>query len=196
MHLYVVGLCLSSLPGCTPPEEGLPIYSPFPSCGNSSQGHSKSILNESLLINSKLERLQSNRCIKYCSEVSSPRAVLLVLLYWLQTHYMITAFLSADCLAWFTNYFSEFSVSNLKACCPDLWQSLWGCHRVQFSGQLFSVYINDVALTAGESLIHLYIDDTILYTSGPSFGHCVNKPPNELQCHTKVILLPPTTLKC
>ena len=32
---------------------------------------------------------------------------------------------------------------------------------------LFSVYINDVALAAGESLIHLYADDTILYTSGP-----------------------------
>ena len=32
----------------------------------------------------------------------------------------------------------------------------------------FSVYINDVALAAGDSLIHLYADDTILYTSGPS----------------------------
>jgi hypothetical protein len=33
---------------------------------------------------------------------------------------------------------------------------------------LFSVYINDVALAAGYSLIHLYVDDTILYTSDPS----------------------------
>ena len=33
---------------------------------------------------------------------------------------------------------------------------------------LFSVYINDVALAAGDSLIHLHADDTILYTSGPS----------------------------
>ena len=32
---------------------------------------------------------------------------------------------------------------------------------------LFSVYINDVSLAAGEFLIHLYADDTILYTSGP-----------------------------
>ena len=32
---------------------------------------------------------------------------------------------------------------------------------------LFSVYINDVALAAGDSLIQLYADDTILYTSGP-----------------------------
>ena len=30
---------------------------------------------------------------------------------------------------------------------------------------LFSLYINDVALAAGDSLIHLYADDTILYTS-------------------------------
>jgi hypothetical protein len=33
---------------------------------------------------------------------------------------------------------------------------------------LFSAYINDVALAAGDSLIQLYADDTILYTSGPS----------------------------
>ena len=64
---------------------------------------------------------------------------------------------------------TEFSVSNRRACCPVLWQSLWGFHRVQFSGRLFSLYIsNDVALAAGDSLIHLYADDTILYTSGPS----------------------------
>ena len=33
---------------------------------------------------------------------------------------------------------------------------------------LFSVDINDVALAAGDYLIHLYADDTILYISGPS----------------------------
>ena len=33
---------------------------------------------------------------------------------------------------------------------------------------LFSVYINDVALAADDSLIHLFTDNTILYTSGPS----------------------------
>ena len=32
---------------------------------------------------------------------------------------------------------------------------------------LIFVYITDVALAAGDSLIHLYADDTILYTSGP-----------------------------
>ena len=91
----------------------------------------------------------------------------------------------------------EFSVSNRRACCPDLWQSLWGYHSVQFSGPtLFSVYVNDVALAAGESLIHLYADNTILYTSGPSLDKCVNKPPNEFQCHTTLLPWPPTALKC
>ena len=33
---------------------------------------------------------------------------------------------------------------------------------------LFSVYVNDVALAAGDSLIHLHADDPILYTPGPS----------------------------
>ena len=33
---------------------------------------------------------------------------------------------------------------------------------------LFSVYINDVPLAAGDSLTRLYADDTIVYTSGPS----------------------------
>ena len=35
---------------------------------------------------------------------------------------------------------SNFRVSNRRACCPVLWQSLWGCHRVQFSGRLFFIY--------------------------------------------------------
>ena len=33
---------------------------------------------------------------------------------------------------------------------------------------LFSAYINDVILAAGDSLIHLYADDNILYTFVPS----------------------------
>ena len=33
---------------------------------------------------------------------------------------------------------------------------------------LFSIYINDITRTAGKSKIHLYADDTILYSVGPS----------------------------
>ena len=54
------------------------------------------------------------------------------------------------------------------ACCPDLWQFLLGCQRVQFSFLWIYIYINDVSFAAGDSLIYLYTNDTILYTSGPS----------------------------
>jgi hypothetical protein len=57
---------------------------------------------------------------------------------------------------------------------------------------LFSVYINDVALAACHSLIHLYADDTILYTSGPSLDTVLTN----LQCHTTLRLWPPTAPKC
>lgn len=33
---------------------------------------------------------------------------------------------------------------------------------------LFSIYINYIACSAGDSSIHFYADDTILHTSGPS----------------------------
>uniref|UniRef100_A0A8K9V676 Reverse transcriptase domain-containing protein n=1 Tax=Oncorhynchus mykiss TaxID=8022 RepID=A0A8K9V676_ONCMY len=77
---------------------------------------------------------------------------------------------SNDCLAWFTNYFSgrfqcvksEGLLSGLLAVSMEVPQGSI------FGPTLFSVYINDVAFAAGDSLIHLYSDDTILYTFGPS----------------------------
>ena len=42
---------------------------------------------------------------------------------------------------------------------------------------LFSININDVAIAAGDSLIHLYADDTILYTSGPSLDTVLSNLP-------------------
>uniref|UniRef100_A0A8K9UKX5 Reverse transcriptase domain-containing protein n=1 Tax=Oncorhynchus mykiss TaxID=8022 RepID=A0A8K9UKX5_ONCMY len=77
---------------------------------------------------------------------------------------------SNDCLAWFTNYFAD------RVQCVKSEGMLFGPLAVSMGvpqgsilGQtLFSVYINDVALAAGDSLIHLNADDTILYTSGPS----------------------------
>ncbi|KAL0973478.1 hypothetical protein UPYG_G00204480 [Umbra pygmaea] len=45
-----------------------------------------------------------------------------------------------------------FNVLNQRACCLDLWLSLWRCHRDRFLGQpLFSVYFNDVAFAAGDT---------------------------------------------
>ena len=63
----------------------------------------------------------------------------------------------------------EFSVSNRRAFCPEPLAVSLGVPQGSILGlTLFSVYINDVALAAGDSLIHLYADDTIVYTSGPS----------------------------
>uniref|UniRef100_A0A8K9XB23 Reverse transcriptase domain-containing protein n=1 Tax=Oncorhynchus mykiss TaxID=8022 RepID=A0A8K9XB23_ONCMY len=77
---------------------------------------------------------------------------------------------SNDCLAWFTNYFAD------RVQCVNSEGMLSGPLAVSMEvpqgsilrPTLFSVYINDVALAAGDSLIHLYAGDTILYTSGPS----------------------------
>ena len=75
---------------------------------------------------------------------------------------------SNDCLAWLTNYFSD-GVQCVKSeglLSGPLAVSMGMPQRSILGPTLFSVYINDVALAAGESLIHLYADDTTLYTSG------------------------------
>ena len=77
---------------------------------------------------------------------------------------------SNECLAWFTNYFSDRvqCVKSEGLLSRPLAVSM-GVPQGSILGlTLFSVYINDVALAAGDSLIHLFADDTILYTSGPS----------------------------
>ena len=73
-------------------------------------------------------------------------------------------------LAWFTNYFSDrVQCVKLEGLLSGPLAVSMGLSQGSILGPtLFSVYINDVALAAGDSLIHLYTDDTTLYTSGPS----------------------------
>ncbi|CDQ97981.1 unnamed protein product [Oncorhynchus mykiss] len=77
---------------------------------------------------------------------------------------------SNDCLVWFTNYFADRvqCVKSEGLLTGPLAVSMGVAQDSILRPTLFSVYINDVALAAGDSLIHLYADDTILYTSGPS----------------------------
>uniref|UniRef100_A0A8C7QUG0 Reverse transcriptase domain-containing protein n=1 Tax=Oncorhynchus mykiss TaxID=8022 RepID=A0A8C7QUG0_ONCMY len=85
---------------------------------------------------------------------------------------------SNDCLAWFTNYFSDRvqCVKSEGLLSGPLAVSMGVPQGSILGPTLFSVYINEVALAAGESLIHLYADDTILYTSGPSLDTVLTTP--------------------
>ena len=39
---------------------------------------------------------------------------------------------------------------------------------------LFTIYINNLAQAVGSSLLHLYADDTVLYSAGPSPDFVLN----------------------
>ena len=77
---------------------------------------------------------------------------------------------SNDCLAWFTNYFSDRvqCVKSEGLLSGPLAVSMVVSQASILRPTFFSVYINYVNLAAGDSLIHLYADNTIQYTSGPS----------------------------
>jgi hypothetical protein len=77
---------------------------------------------------------------------------------------------SKNCLDWFTNYFSG-RVQHVKSegLISGPIDVSMGVPQGSILGPiLFSVYINDVARAIGISQVHLYADDTILYTSGPA----------------------------
>ena len=90
-----------------------------------------------------------------------------------------------DCLAWFTNYFSNrVQCVKSEGLFPGpLVISMAVPQGLNLGPTLFSVYINDVSLAAGDSLIHLYADDTIMYTSGTSLDTGLTNHQTTLQCH-------------
>jgi hypothetical protein len=88
---------------------------------------------------------------------------------------------SEGSLAWFTNYLSQ------RAQCIKsehlLFQPLpvnKGVHQGSILGPtVFSIYINNIAQAVGSSLIHLYVDDSILL-SWPLPGFCVKHSTTKL----------------
>jgi len=88
--------------------------------------------------------------------------------------------LSNQCLAWFNNYFTDrfHCVKSEGRLSSPVAVSIGAPQGSILGPILFSVYINYVALAVGDSKIHLYADDTILYW--PNYEHCVRQTPSEL----------------
>jgi hypothetical protein len=83
---------------------------------------------------------------------------------------------SEGSLAWFVNYLSQ-RVQCIKS--ENLLSQPLPVTKVVPQGSilgptLFSIYISNIAQAVGSSLIHLYADDTVLYSAGPSL-ECPNK---------------------
>ena len=73
---------------------------------------------------------------------------------------------SDDCLGWFSNYFADRvqCVKSEGLLSRPLAVSMGVPQGSILGPTLLSVYFNDVALAVGDSLFHLYAEDTILYT--------------------------------
>jgi hypothetical protein len=75
---------------------------------------------------------------------------------------------SEESLAWFANYLSQ-RVQCIKSGNLLSLPVTKGVPQGSILGPtLFSTYINNIAQAVGSSLIHLYADDTVLYSAGPS----------------------------
>ena len=83
---------------------------------------------------------------------------------------------SKGSLAWFANYLSQ-RVQCIKSehLLSQPLPVTKGVPQGSLLGPtLFSIYINNIAQAVGISLIHLYADDTVLYSAGPSLDFVLN----------------------
>ena len=79
-------------------------------------------------------------------------------------------------MAWFANYLSQ------RVQCTKSEQLLYqplsvtkGVPQGSILGpMLFSIYINNIAQAVGSSLIHLYANEAVLYSAGPSQDFVLN----------------------
>ena len=79
-------------------------------------------------------------------------------------------------LAWFANYLSQ-RVQCIKSehlLSQPLPVSKGVPQGSLLGPTLFSIYINNIAQAVGSSLIHLYVNDTVLYSIGPSLDFVLN----------------------
>ena len=84
--------------------------------------------------------------------------------------------MSEGSLTWFANYLSQrvqcIKSENLLSQPLTVTK---GVPQGSILGPtLFSIYINNIAQAVGSSLIHLYADDTVLYSAGPSPDFVLN----------------------
>ena len=85
-------------------------------------------------------------------------------------HRLSSIGLSPSCCDWFASYLTDRAqqVKSGNTISDPLAISKGVPQGSILGPTLFSIYINDVAKEAGNSRIHLYADDTILYSVGPT----------------------------
>ena len=97
---------------------------------------------------------------------------------------LVSIGVSEGSLTWFANYLSQ-RVQCIKSANP-LSQPLpvtKGVPQGSILGPtLFSLYINNIAQAVESSLIHLYADDAVLYSAGPSPDFVLNALQQSFLC--------------
>ena len=81
---------------------------------------------------------------------------------------------SEGSLAWFVNYLRVRCIKSENLLSQPLPVIKGVAQGSILSPTFFSIYINNIAQAVGSSLIHLYADDTVLYSAVPSPNFVLN----------------------